>query len=95
MAKHMSGEEEFKTEVDTGLKKEFETKANTEGEEVVEVEAKGQDEDEPKFTKEQLLNSKKYGNRKDMLTALLTDGESYTHSEVSRITEEFLKGEIK
>lgn len=68
---------------DEVLKEEFETKA------------KVQVEDEPKFTKEQLLNSKKYINTKDILTALLTEGESYTHSEVSRLTEEFLKGEIK
>ena len=85
MEKHMSGEEE--------LKEEFETKVDTEAENV--VEAKIQGEDEPKFTKEQLLNSKKYSSSKDMLTALLTEGESYTHSEVIRITEEFLKGEIK
>lgn len=97
MAKHMSGEDEIEMEVETELKKAFETKVNTEAENVVEAtiktEVKG--EVEPKFTKEQLLNSKKYSNSKDILTALLTKGECYTHSEISRITEEFLKGEIK
>lgn len=83
MAKQFSGEEEIETKVKTELNEEFETKGKVQG------------EDEPKFTKEQLLNSKKYSNSKDILTALLTEGESYTHSEVSRITEEFMKGDIK
>lgn len=64
---------------------ELETRFNTEV----------QGQEEPKFTKEQILNSKKYGNSKDILTALLTESERYTQNEVSRITEEFLKGEIK
>ncbi|MEA5082702.1 MAG: hypothetical protein VB018_00960 [Lachnospiraceae bacterium] len=81
MRKQLSGE----TEIETFVKAEEETKDK----------ARVQGEDEPEFTKEQLLNSKKYCDNKDILSALLTEGESYTHSEVNRITEKFLKGDIK
>lgn len=50
---------------------------------------------ELKFTKEQLLNSKKYSNNKDILVALLTDGKSYSHSEVTKLIEDFMKGAVK
>jgi len=50
---------------------------------------------EPKFTKAQLINGKRYSNNKDMLTALLKEGESYSHSEVSKLTSDFMKGAIK
>lgn len=97
MGKHMSGEAEIEMEVETSANAEVETNgegmAETWGEATIKNKFPG--EDEPKFTKEQLLNSKKYINSKDILTALLTEGERYTHSEVSRITEGFLKGEIR
>ena len=50
---------------------------------------------EPRFTKAQLINSKKYSNNKDMLAALLKDGESYSHGEVNKLIEDFMKGEVK
>lgn len=50
---------------------------------------------EPKFTKAQLINSKKYSNNKDVLAALLSEGESYSHGEVSKLIEDFMKGEVK
>lgn len=46
----------------------------------------------PKFTKQQLLQSQKYVNRRDALSALLKDGETYTHEEVERILQQFYKG---
>ncbi len=50
---------------------------------------------EPKFTKEQLLNSKKYSNNKDILAALFKEGESYSHSEVTKLIQDFMKGAVK
>ncbi|HBG6803399.1 TPA: hypothetical protein KRI71_003792, partial [Clostridioides difficile] len=39
-------------------------------------------EDDYKFTKEQIVNSKKYVNRKDLLNAILKENELYSFSEV-------------
>ncbi|MGE4214142.1 MAG: hypothetical protein AB7E42_05110 [Anaerotignaceae bacterium] len=49
---------------------------------------------ESKFTKAQLVNSKKYANRRDLLTAMLKDGESYSHSEADKLIEDFMKGKV-
>ncbi len=48
-----------------------------------------------RFTKAQLLGSSRYGNRKDALSVLLEDGESYSHDEVAKILENFLKKKVK
>ncbi len=45
-----------------------------------------------KFTKQQLLKSKKYVDRRDSLNALLKDDETYSHAQVERILEKFYKG---
>ena len=44
-----------------------------------------------RFTKEQLVNSVTYENRRDLLTVLLDDGEKYTRDEVTRTIDEFMK----
>ena len=53
------------------------------------------DDDLPKFSKEQLLKSSHYSHRRDVLTAVLEDGEYYTHAQVSDKLTEFLKKEVK
>ncbi|WP_346234499.1 hypothetical protein MKY04_12600 [Lysinibacillus telephonicus] len=45
-----------------------------------------------KFTKQQLLKSKKYVDRRDVLNALLKDHVTYTHKEVEKLLNEFYKG---
>lgn len=50
---------------------------------------------EPVFTKEALLNSKRFRKQRDMVSALLRDGEEYTISEVDTIIEKFKKGKVK
>lgn len=45
-----------------------------------------------KFTKQQLLKSKKYADRRDALNALLIDNETYTHEQVEQLLEKFYKG---
>ncbi|MBC6681308.1 hypothetical protein [Zhenpiania hominis] len=47
------------------------------------------------FTKQQILESKKYKNRRDLLRALLNDGESYTLKQVDAVLLAFLKREVK
>lgn len=53
-------------------------------------------ENVPTFSKEQLINSKKYSNRQDALGTLLDDGEQYTIKQVDSILDEFMKkGKVK
>lgn len=56
--------------------------------------AKKKVEAETKFTKEQILTSNKYANRRDILNAILSDSE-YTLSEVDFLLVEFMKGQVK
>lgn len=47
------------------------------------------------FTKEQILASKKYSNRRDVLGAILTDKKEYTLEQVESLLEKFMKGKVK
>lgn len=49
----------------------------------------------PVFTKESLLNSKKYMFQKDLLNILLDKGKEYTLEEVDKKINEFKTGKIK
>ncbi|WP_334303808.1 hypothetical protein [Clostridioides difficile] len=49
-------------------------------------------EENYKFTKEQIVNSKKYVNRKDLLNAILKENELYSFSEVEDRINKFMKG---
>lgn len=46
-------------------------------------------------TKAQLLASKKYANRQDILNALLEDGKTYTTDQVDALIEKYMKGQVK
>lgn len=48
----------------------------------------------PRFTKAQLMSSRKYADRKDLIGALLDDGIEYTVSQVDGLIENFLKGKV-
>ena len=50
---------------------------------------------EPKFTKDALLLSKRFRNERDIVTALLKDGVEYTVSEVEVMITEYMKGKVK
>lgn len=50
---------------------------------------------EPKFTKEALVNSKRFRNERDLVSALLKDDVEYTISEVDRMVAKFMKGKVK
>ena len=42
------------------------------------------------FTKQQIVNSKKYLDRKDVLNVLLKDDTSYTFKEVDKLINDFM-----
>ncbi|MDP4152597.1 MAG: hypothetical protein Q8865_04025 [Bacillota bacterium] len=46
------------------------------------------------FTKEQILSSKRYENRRDILSALLED-RPYSFDEADETIDRFLKGKVK
>lgn len=48
----------------------------------------------PVFDKEQLLQSKKYAQHKDLLNALLDAERAYTLQEVDDMIKDFLKGKV-
>ena len=50
---------------------------------------------EPKFTKEALVNSKRFQNERDIVSALLKDDVEYTISEVDSMIAEYMKGKVK
>lgn len=47
------------------------------------------------FTKEQLINSKKYVDLKDVLAVVLKDGQAYTIKETDDLINKFMKTEVK
>jgi len=53
------------------------------------TQAKGQ---APTFTKDQLVQSKKYVHRRDALNALLEDNKTYSFANVDGILKEFEEG---
>lgn len=47
------------------------------------------------FTKEQILNSKKYIHLKDLVSILLIDSKTYTLVEVDKLIQDFKKGKVE
>mgnify|MGYP000850764248 FL=1 len=52
-------------------------------------------DDEILYSKEQIITSKKYFNRKDILNVLLKDDEEYTFSRIDEIIENFMNKEVQ
>ena len=50
---------------------------------------------EETYTKQAIINSKKYIRQKDLINALLDNNKKYTLKEVDGIIEKYLKGVIK
>lgn len=48
-----------------------------------------------KFSKEQILSAKKYIDIKDVLNAILKEGQLYTFDEVDELVEKFMKEKVK
>lgn len=51
--------------------------------------------EEAMFSKEQLMNSTKYSNRKDILKIMLEVEKEYTFEQVDAKISEFMKGKVK
>lgn len=49
---------------------------------------------EPVFTKQQLIKSKRFENRRDALNALLDDSKSYTINQAQAAIDKFMKGQV-
>lgn len=48
----------------------------------------------PAYSKEQLLFSERYREKRDLIEALLEDGGSYTIHDVDKKVDEYLKGKV-
>jgi hypothetical protein len=60
-----------------------------------EAEKAEKDDGMPKFSKAQLLKSNWYSHRRDVLTAILEDGKTYSYADVDKLIWEFMKGKVK
>ena len=47
------------------------------------------------YSKEQLSRSQKYANSKDLISALLNDGETYTLDQVHKLNANYKKGKVR
>lgn len=47
------------------------------------------------YTKEQLRLAHRYAASRDLISALLEDGKTYTLVEVDKLIDNYLKGEVK
>ncbi|MEY8428430.1 hypothetical protein AALA00_12075 [Lachnospiraceae bacterium 46-15] len=50
---------------------------------------------ESSFSKQQLLTSERFQNRKDIVNALLSTDGQYTVSEVEQMIKKYMKGQVK
>lgn len=50
---------------------------------------------EKTYTKEQILNSKTYRHKKDLINALLVNGNLYSLNTVDQIIKDFMEGDVK
>lgn len=50
---------------------------------------------EPMFSKEQILASARFANRRDLVDALLDEDKSYTMKTVDNLVEKYMKGQVK
>lgn len=53
------------------------------------------EQNEQKFSKEQILTSARYANRRDLVDALLDKDKSYTFETVDNMIEKYKKGQVK
>ena len=51
--------------------------------------------DDNKYSKQQILKSKKYSDKQDLINALLKDDTQYSITEVDELMNNFMKGVVK
>ena len=59
------------------------------------VKAAKSEQTEPKFSREQIVASKKYRNHMDFLKGNLADTQEYSLREVDALIETYMKGQVK
>lgn len=47
------------------------------------------------YSKEQLAASKRYATKRDIISALLENGKTYTLAEVDALIEKYMKGKVR
>ena len=47
------------------------------------------------YTREQVMSSRRYANRRDLVSVLLESGKTYTLDEVNALIHQFMKGAVK
>ncbi len=47
------------------------------------------------FTKNTILKSDRYAKRRDLLSVLLSEEETYTMEQVDKLLDDFMKGKVK
>lgn len=50
---------------------------------------------ESKFSKEQLLSSERFKNRRDIVDALLSPDRQYAYNTVEKMIDKYMKGQVK
>ena len=50
---------------------------------------------EPMFSKEQILASARFANRRDLVDAILDKDKRYTFETVDALIEEYMKGQVR
>lgn len=48
----------------------------------------------PEFTKEQLLKSERFKDKRDLINAILTDNEKYSSAAVEEKINNFMEGQV-
>ena len=51
--------------------------------------------DDNKYSKQQILKSKKYSDKQDLINAMLKDDTQYSITEVDELINNFMKGVVK
>lgn len=59
------------------------------------MERKKPEKTETLFTKEQLLRSERFQDRKDLINALLSPEQQYTVRQAEQKIEDYMKGKVK
>lgn len=54
-----------------------------------------QDAESAVYNKEQILKSRKYAEKKDLLSVLLLDSRDYPLTEVDALIDSYMKGKVK
>lgn len=58
------------------------------------AEEKAAEKESARYTREQILGSRRYRGQRDLICALLEDGKRYSLEEVDHLVDGYLKGKV-